>query len=116
MKPLPLVSIVLSFLLLSGQTTVFAQRRPSAFVDRNGVLRWTAGRQEIAEYRIPLADFKRVRVTGPGEKGFVFVDRIPEENHYLDIRNVETVKMAVLPQDNPAGASVFFEYITLESR
>ncbi|MBR1578114.1 MAG: hypothetical protein IJ653_05990 [Bacteroidales bacterium] len=69
---------------------------------------------DARDYRIPLSDFKRVRVTGPGEKGFVYVDRIPEENTYLDIRKVETVKMAVLPQDNPEGASVFFEYITLD--
>ena len=69
---------------------------------------------DAREYRIPLSDFKRVRVTGPGEKGFVYIDRIPEENAYLDLRKVETVKMAVLPQDNPEGASVYFEYITLE--
>jgi hypothetical protein len=68
-------------------------------------------------YNIPLDKFEQVRITGPGEKGFVFIDPFDGEGKKeFDIQEIESIKIAVLPVDNagqvPARAVV--EYVVLE--
>lgn len=64
-------------------------------------------------YELPLADLEQVRVTGPGEKGFVYIDPFDGERQAFDISGLETVKLAVLPKDNQNSSAVF-EYIFLK--
>jgi hypothetical protein len=70
------------------------------------------------QYEIPLKDLRQIRITGPGEKGFVFVDPFDGEDGKKDFRieETETIKIMVLPADNigtdPARAVI--EYVILE--
>lgn len=69
------------------------------------------------QYEIPLSRLKQIRITGPGEKGFVKIDSFEGEGKKeFKIQEAETIKIIVLPVENkgltPARAIV--EYITLE--
>lgn len=68
------------------------------------------------DWDIPLVSLKQVRVTGPGEKGFVWVDPFDGQSQPFDLTNVETVKLTVLPADNDENKykKIVVEYITLE--
>lgn len=68
----------------------------------------------MGEHFVPLSDLKQVRVTGPGEKGFVYVKPFDGEQMPQDLSKLETVKFAVLPQENNQQAKAVFEYIVME--
>jgi hypothetical protein len=74
-------------------------------------------RNDQLEYKIPLKNLEPIKVTGPGEKGIVFIDPFLEKDKKeFDIREAETIKIAVLPVENknhfPVRAVV--EFIMLE--
>lgn len=64
-----------------------------------------------------MSQLKQIWITGPGEKGFVFIDPFEGAGKKeFKIQEAETIKITVLPSDNagqsPARAVV--EYVTLE--
>lgn len=68
-------------------------------------------------YEIPLKDLKQIRITGPGEKGFVSIDPFEGEGkREFKIQEAETIKVVVLPGDNksPTPARAVVEYVILE--
>lgn len=69
------------------------------------------------QYEIPLNKFEQIRITGPGEKGFVFIDPFEGEGKKeFKIQEAESIKIIVLPSENrgliPARAVI--EYVILE--
>ena len=69
------------------------------------------------KYEIPLNTLKQVRITGPGEKGFVFIAPFEGEGEKeFNIQDAETIKVIVLSIENkglnPARAIV--EFVTLD--
>jgi hypothetical protein len=67
-------------------------------------------------YEIPLSKLQQIRITGPGEKGFVFIDPFEGTGKKeFNIQNAETIKMAVLPNDNKGNtARMVVEYVILD--
>ncbi|WP_437363100.1 hypothetical protein [Olivibacter jilunii] len=69
-------------------------------------------------YKLPLNEFKRVTVDGPGEKGAVNISPYPSEaanGKGFDMPEAETIKLGIVPTagggSNPRAV---IEYITLE--
>lgn len=68
-------------------------------------------------YDIPVHKLQQVRITGPGEKGFVYINPFEGEGKKpFCIEEAETIKIAVLPNDNQGSvpARVIVEYVTLD--
>lgn len=69
-------------------------------------------------YTLPITELKQVRVIGPGEKGFIWVNPFDGEGEQpLRLQEAETLKVAVLPAENgavKADARALFEYVMLE--
>jgi len=68
-------------------------------------------------YDLPLNKLEQVRISGPGEKGFVYIDPFEGKGKKaLNIEETETIKIAVLPNENKGSvpARAVFEYVTLE--
>ena len=69
------------------------------------------------EYTVPFDKFEQIRITGPGEKGFVFIDPFTDNVHKkaLIIQEAETVKVVVLSKDNTGQKTprIVVEYVII---
>lgn len=68
-------------------------------------------------YEIPLNKLEQIRVIGPGEKGNVIIEPFRSKGQKdLQIEQAETIKIAILREDNPdlESARAIFEYVILD--
>lgn len=70
------------------------------------------------QYELPLSHFRRIKITGPGEKGPVYIETYPSghgsENDF-DVRKAETIKITVARSGNTAQKpQAAVEYVMLE--
>lgn len=70
------------------------------------------------EYTLPIEELEQVRVTGPGEKGFVWVTPFEGKGKQpFRLVEAETLKLTVLPDNNggkTTNARALFEYVLLK--